>query len=149
VPAALGGVLWGRAAIVDQLRQTAGVSRFEVKQMFGDDEHVCLVGKVSAERFLGSQYLRGADLPYSTYECIVYRIANGKLAESTAYINWLDPYVQLGLVEASTLTRWPDPALDAGRAALAYGAAPANTERENRMTGQRRFERAAIGIPGG
>lgn len=105
VPAALGGVLSGREAIVDQLRQTAGASRFEVKQMFGDDEHVCLVGKVNAERFLGSQHLRGADLPYSTYECIVNRTADGKVAESTTYINWLDPYVQLGLVEVSTLTR--------------------------------------------
>jgi ketosteroid isomerase-like protein len=105
VPAALGGVLSGRAAIVEQLRQTAGASRFEVKQMFGDDKHVCLVGKVTAERFLGSQHLQGADRPYSTYECIVYRIANGKVAESTAYTNWLDPYVQLGLVDVSTLTR--------------------------------------------
>jgi ketosteroid isomerase-like protein len=104
VPAGLGGVLSGRKAIVDQLRQTAGTSRFEVKQMFGDDEHVCLVGKVNAERYLGSQHLRGADMPYSTYECIVYRIANGKVTESTAYINWLDPYVQLGLVDVSTLT---------------------------------------------
>ncbi len=105
VPAALGGVLSGREAIVDQLRQTAGASRFEIKQMFGDDKHVCLVGTVTADRFLGSQYLRGADLPYSTYECIVYRIANGKVAESTTYINWLDPYVQLGLVEVTSLTR--------------------------------------------
>jgi ketosteroid isomerase-like protein len=105
VPAGLGGVLTGRQAIVDQLRQTAGTSSFEVKQMFGDDEHVCVVGKVTAERFLGSQHLRGADRPYSTYECIVYRIADGKVAESTAYINWLDPYVQIGLVDVSTLTR--------------------------------------------
>jgi ketosteroid isomerase-like protein len=105
VPAGLGGVLTGRQAIVDQLRQTAGTSTFEVKQMFGDDEHVCVVGKVTAERFLGSQHLRGADRPYSTYECIVYRIADGKVAESTAYINWLDPYVQIGLVDVSTLTR--------------------------------------------
>ena len=59
VPAALGGVLSGRAAIVEQLRQTAGASRFEVKQMFGDEQHVCLVGKVTAERFLGSQHLQG------------------------------------------------------------------------------------------
>ena len=105
VPNALGGVLSGRGAIVDQLRRTAGASRFEVKQVFGDDEYVCLVGKVSADRFLGSQHLREADRPYSTYECIVYRIANGKVAESTAYVNWLDPYVQLGLVDVSTLTR--------------------------------------------
>ena len=105
VPVALGGVLSGRDAIVEQLRRTAGAGRFEGKEMFGDDEHVCLVGKVTAERFLGSQHLRGADLPYSTYECIVYRIANGRVAESTAYVNWLDPYVQVGLVDVSTLTR--------------------------------------------
>ena len=105
VPSGLGGVVSGREAIVEQLRRTAGASRFEVKQMFGDDEYVCLVGKVSADRFLGSQHLREADRPYSTYECIVYRIANGKVTESTAYVNWLDPYVQVGLVDVSTLTR--------------------------------------------
>ena len=104
VPAGLGGVLVGREAIVDQLRQTAGAGRFEIKQMFGDDKHVCVVGKVTAERYIGSQYLRGADRPYSTYECVVYRIAGGKVAESTAYINWLDPYVQVGLVDVKTLT---------------------------------------------
>ncbi len=105
VPAALGGVLRGREAVVEQLRLTAGASRFEVKQVFGDDQHVCVVGKVTAERFLGSQHLRDADRAYSTYECIVYRIANGQVAESTAYINWLDPYVQVGLVDLRTLTR--------------------------------------------
>jgi ketosteroid isomerase-like protein len=105
VPAVLGGVLTGREAIVDQIRQTAGTGSFEIKQIFGDDEHVCVVGKVTAARFLGSRYLRGAERPYSTYECIVYRIADGKVAQSTAYMNWLDPYVQLGLVDLSTLTR--------------------------------------------
>ncbi len=35
----------------------------------------------------------------------MYRIAGGKVVESTAYLNWLDPYVQIGLVDASTLTR--------------------------------------------
>jgi ketosteroid isomerase-like protein len=105
VPAGLGGVLTGRQAIVDQLRETASNSSFDLKQMFGDDEHVCVVGKVTADRFLGSQHLQGADRPYSAYECIVYRIANGKVAESTAYLNWLDPYVQVGLVDVSTLTR--------------------------------------------
>ena len=105
VPAGLNGVLRGRAAIVEQLRRTGGDSSFEVKQMFGDDRNVCVVGKVTAQRFVGSEHLQGADRPYSTYECIVYRIADGKVAESTGYINWLDPYVQMGLVEASTLTR--------------------------------------------
>jgi ketosteroid isomerase-like protein len=104
VPAGLGGVVTGRQAIVDQIRQTAGAATFEIKQMFGDDEHVCVVAKVRAERYIGSQYLQGADRPYSTYECIVYRIAKGKVADSTAYINWLDPYVQVGLVDLGTLT---------------------------------------------
>jgi ketosteroid isomerase-like protein len=72
--------------------------------MFGDGEHVCVVGKVNAERFPGNDFLRGVDLPYSTYECVVYRIADGKVAESTTYLNWLDPYVQVGLVDPSTLT---------------------------------------------
>jgi len=26
------------------------------------------------------------------------------VAESTGYVNWLDPYVQVGLVDASNLT---------------------------------------------
>ncbi len=103
VPSGMGGVLKGRQAILDQSRQGAGT--FEIKKMFGDDEHVCLVGKVRAEGFPGNEFLEGADKPYSTYECIVYRIADGKVAESTAYLNWLDAYVQMGLVDASTLTR--------------------------------------------
>ena len=102
VPAGMGGVVKGRQAILEQMRQGGGA--FDIKKMFGDDEHVCLVGKVTAQRFPGNQYLRGADQPYSTYECIVYRIADGKVAESTAYLNWLDPYVQVGLVDVSTLT---------------------------------------------
>ena len=32
------------------------------------------------------------------------RIEGGRVAESTAYINWLDPYIQMGLVDASNLT---------------------------------------------
>ena len=104
VPASMGGVTTGRQAVVDQFRATAGDSTFALKQMFGDDKHVCVIGKVAAERFPGNAYLQGADHPYSTYECVVYRIANSRVAESTAYINWLDPYVQIGLVDASNLT---------------------------------------------
>jgi ketosteroid isomerase-like protein len=102
VPAALGGVTTGRDAVVEQMRQTTG-GQLEVRQMFGDDEHVCVIGKVQAERFPGNAYLRSSDRPYSTFECIVYRIVDGKVAESTAYINWLDPYVQVGLVDAASL----------------------------------------------
>jgi hypothetical protein len=42
--------------------------------------------------------------PYTTYECLVYRIVDGKVASSTAYINWLDPYVQVGLDDLGGLT---------------------------------------------
>ena len=104
VPASMGGVTTGRQAVVDQFRATAGDSTFALKQMFGDDKHVCVIGKVAAERFPGNAYLQGADHPYSTYECVVYRIKGGRVAESTAYINWLDPYVQVGLVDPSNLT---------------------------------------------
>jgi ketosteroid isomerase-like protein len=104
VPASMGGVVTGRDAIVDQFRQTAADSSFEIKEMFGDDRHVCVVGKVTAERFSGNEHLRGADRPYTTYECIVYDIANGRVAGSTVYVNWLDPYVQVGLVDAGGLT---------------------------------------------
>jgi ketosteroid isomerase-like protein len=104
VPGAMGGVTRGRQAIVDQIRQMSTGGNFELKEMFGDEHHVCVVGKLTAERFPGNQYLRSADRPYSTYECIIYRIANGKVAESTTYVNWLDAYVQTGLVDASSLT---------------------------------------------
>ena len=70
-----------------------------------DDTHVCVIGKVNATRFPGNDYLEGADKPYSTYQCTVYTIADGKVAESTSYVNWLDPYVQVGLVDPSSLTR--------------------------------------------
>jgi len=103
VPAGMGGVTTGREAIVDLVSRGTGGGGFEIKQQFGDDEHVCVVGKMRADRFPGNQYLRSADRPFSTYECVVYRIAGGKVAESTAYVNWLDPYVQVGLVDPATL----------------------------------------------
>jgi ketosteroid isomerase-like protein len=104
VPAAMGGVIKGRQAIADQVRTNAGGNRFEAKQMFADDEHVCVVGKVTADRWPGNDVLKGADRPYSMYECIVCRIVDGKLAEWTAYANWLDPYVQMGIIDVKTLT---------------------------------------------
>jgi len=105
VPAVLGGVTTGRPAIVDQFRANAGGGRtVQIKQMFGDDKNVCVVAKVTAEGWPGNEVLRGTDRPYSTYECVVYRITNGKVAESTTYLNWLDPYVQVGLVDGASLT---------------------------------------------
>lgn len=104
VPAALGGVTTGRQAIVEQFRANAGGGSVQIKQMFGDDQNVCVVAKVTAEGWPGNEVLRGSDRPYSTYECVVYRITKGKVVESTTYLNWLDPYVQVGLVDVNTLT---------------------------------------------
>ena len=94
----------GGQAIVDQFRGNAG-RNVQIKQLSGDDRHVCMVAKVTADGWPGNEVLRGADWPHSTYECVVYRIENGKVAESTTYINWLDPYVQVGLVDMEALTR--------------------------------------------
>lgn len=105
VPAGMGGVIRGRQAIVEQSRSNASAGgSVETKTMFGDDEHVCVVGKLSAPGFAGNRYLKGTDRPFATYQCVVYRLAGGKVAEATNYTNWLDPYVQMGLIDASTLT---------------------------------------------
>ena len=103
VPDALGGVTRGREAVLEQIRATAGAGQMDVKTVFADDDNVCVVGKLSAERFVGNAYLKPKDVPFSTYECVVYRIEDGRIAESTAYVNWLDPYVQIGLVDAASL----------------------------------------------
>ena len=68
VPASMGGVTTGRQAVVDQFRATAGDSTFALKQMFGDDKHVCVIGRVAAERFPDNASIQGAAHPYSTYE---------------------------------------------------------------------------------
>ena len=104
VPRAMGGVTEGRDAILDANRQNAGSGSMETRLRFADGDNVCVVGKLSASRFPGNQYLRGADSSYTTYQCTLYRMAGGKIAETTAYVNWLDPYVQTGIVDPSTLT---------------------------------------------
>ena len=103
VPRSLGGVTEGRDAVVSNMQQAGAGGNMEPRKVFGDDANVCVVGKVTASRFPGNQYLRAAEAPYSTYECIVYGVAHGRIAESSAYINWLDPYVQVGLVDPTSL----------------------------------------------
>lgn len=106
VPRALGGVTEGRDAAVATMRQNAETTggTFEQRDVTADDTHVCVVGKISGSRFPGNTFLRGADKPYSTYECVVYRLDHGRVKESTAYVNWMDVYAQVGLVDPSTLT---------------------------------------------
>ena len=76
---------------------------FEQRDITADDTHVCVVGKITGTGFPGNDFLRSSDKPYSTYECIVYRLENGQVKESTAYVNWLDVYTQVGLVDPASL----------------------------------------------
>lgn len=105
VPRGLGGVSEGRDAVVATMRQNAETTggTFEQKDVTADDTHVCVVGKISGPRFPGNAFLRSAEEPYSTYECVVYRLDNGRVKESTAYVNWLDVYTQVGLVDPTSL----------------------------------------------
>jgi ketosteroid isomerase-like protein len=104
VPAGMGGVTKGREAVLAAVSQ-AGPGWFDVKDEFADDDHVCVIGRLTAESFSGNEHLRGSDVSFSTYQCLVYRVADGKVTECTAYVNWLDPYVQVGLVDPGSLAR--------------------------------------------
>src|SRR3990172_7045931 len=75
----------------------------DIRTVFADDDHVCAVMKVSGP-FAGNQYFRGSDRPFSTYECVVYGLDGGRIREQTVYMNFLDVYVQAGLVPLSSLT---------------------------------------------
>jgi ketosteroid isomerase-like protein len=103
VPRSFGGVLEGRAQIVENFRRLAP-GNFEVRSMFGDDVHVCVIGKLSTT-FAGTKFFPGNDQPFTTYECIVYRVEGGRIREQTVYRNWLDVYVQAGLIDLAALTR--------------------------------------------
>ena len=104
VPRALGGVTQGREQILADFRQqSAPAGEAEVQSVFADDNHVCAVMKVSGP-FAGNQYFRGSGKPFSTYECIVYGLDGGRIRETTMYMNFLDVYVQAGLVPLSSLT---------------------------------------------
>ena len=104
VPRALGGVTQGREQILANFRQLPPAQGdADVRTVFADDEHVCAVMKVSGP-FAGNQYFRGSDRPFSTYECVVYGLDGGRIREQTVYMNFLDVYVQAGLVPLSSLT---------------------------------------------
>jgi ketosteroid isomerase-like protein len=105
VPSALGGVTRGRDAVVAMMRNNSeGDGSFEERQRIADDNNVCIIGKVGAPRFRGNDFLRSAEKPFSSHECIIYRIEDGLVKETTAYLNWLDVYTQVGLVDPASLT---------------------------------------------
>lgn len=104
VPRALGGVTQGREQILSNFRQQAQpAGQAEVRSIFADDSHVCAVMKVSGP-FSGNQHFRGSGKPFTTYECIVYGLEGGRVRDQTVYMNFLDVYVQAGLVPLSSLT---------------------------------------------
>ncbi len=101
VPRSLGGVIEGRQAIVENFRRQAP-STFVLHQMFGDETHVCVIAKVT-NALESTEFLRGSDQPFTTFECVIYRIERGRIHEQTTYVNWLDAYVQAGLVDLEPL----------------------------------------------
>lgn len=105
VPRSLGGVTEGRDAWIAQMRDNAdGEGTVETRDVFADDHQVCVISKQSASRFRGNDYLKAAEKPYSTFQCVVYRVEHGKVTESTNYVNWLDVYTQVGLIDPASLT---------------------------------------------
>ncbi len=103
VPRALGGVSQGREQILANFRQLGPAGQAEIRSIFADDNHVCAVMKVSGP-FTGNQYFKGSERPFSTYECIVYGLEGGRIKDQTVYMNFLDVYVQAGLVPLNSLT---------------------------------------------
>lgn len=104
VPADLGGLIAGRDAIVDFVKDGAS-AQFELKHVFGDDTHVCAITRFASNNFAGNEFLKGSDKPFTTWQCQIYRLDNGRIVEMTNYVNWLDVYTQTGLIDPSSLIR--------------------------------------------
>jgi ketosteroid isomerase-like protein len=101
VPESLGGVLRGRDAIAENFRRQDPFA-IEVRLTFGDESHVCVVGKLSGI-VSGTEKLKGTNQPFSTYECAVYTFRDGLIEHQLIFVNWLDAYVQADLVSLSDL----------------------------------------------
>jgi ketosteroid isomerase-like protein len=101
VPRSLGGVLDGRSQIVENFGRQMPRA-FEVRQVFADDSQACVVLKVTTT-LDATQFLAGNGEPYTAFECSLYRIADGRIRDQTIYVNWLDVYVQTGLVDLESL----------------------------------------------
>ena len=46
---------------------------------------------------------RGSDREFTTYECVVFKLDAGRIKEQATYVNWLDAYVQAGLIDLAPL----------------------------------------------
>ena len=101
VPRALGGVSQGREEILQNFRQLPP-GQAELRDIFADDSHVCAVQKLSST-FTATQHFRGSGKPFTTYQCQVFRLEGGRIREQTIYANFLDVYVQAGMVSLESL----------------------------------------------
>lgn len=101
VPRAFGGVVEGRDAIMENFRRQPPASH-DVQVAFGTDTQACVVAKREGT-IPTTQTFQGSDRPFVTYECMVFRFEDGRVKEQTAYVNWLDAYVQAGLVDLGSL----------------------------------------------
>ena len=104
VPRALGGLTQGKAQIRENFRNAQPpFPEPQVRTIFADDKHVCVVARVTG-KYNGTAFFKGTGQPYTIYSCIVYEIEGGRIKSSTNYMNLLDMYVQVGLVDVSKLT---------------------------------------------
>jgi ketosteroid isomerase-like protein len=101
VPESLGGVLRGRDAIVENFRRQDPWA-VDVKLMFADDTHACVVGKFSGI-MTGTQAFKGNGQPFTMYECTVYTVRDDRIEEQLMFANWMDAYVQTGIVDLEAL----------------------------------------------
>jgi ketosteroid isomerase-like protein len=101
VPSHLGGVVEGRDAIVADVARRPK-SSLDVRLVFGDGQHACAVVKRTST-VPATETFRGSSNEFTTYECVVFRLADGRVNEQTTYVNWLDAYVQAGLVDLGAL----------------------------------------------
>ena len=95
-------MLRGRTAIVENFRRQDPAT-VDVRLIFGDDTHVCVVGRLSGI-MTGTAKLKGNNQPFTSYECAVYTFRNGLIDQQLLFVNWLDPYVQVGIVDVASLT---------------------------------------------
>lgn len=103
VPRELGGVTEGKDAIKSFFENASGDTTLDVRQVIADDNNVVVIQKLAASSFPGSEIFKGSKNPYATYECVVYRLANNRVVDSTAYVNWADVYVQTGVLDIDTM----------------------------------------------
>ncbi len=102
MPRAIGGACEGREAILQYLG-VAPRGPFEVRGVFSDEENVCVTGKWHVHTFPGRGILRAGDQGFTTWEADIYRVRDGQIVEAVSYINWLDAYVQMGIVDLASL----------------------------------------------